>query len=156
MNEMRIPEKDGRRAAHGFSLIEVMIALAIFSIGLLAIFSMHISSIKGNASARGITENVTVAAAKIEQLMSLDYYDIALDAGLHSVAQAVDGIDNNLNGEIDEPGETGYLNLEWQVQEDCLGTDFKGHKCVQVHVSSTVNGNRVKEIRLDFIKANML
>jgi len=41
----------GRRSADteaGFSLIEVLVALAVFSIGLLAIFSMHISSIKTN------------------------------------------------------------------------------------------------------------
>jgi prepilin-type N-terminal cleavage/methylation domain-containing protein len=140
----------------GFSLIEVMIALAVLSIGLLAIFSMQFSAIKTNAVGRGVTENVTVATGKVEQLMSLAYEHPDLTAGSHSVSQAVDGIDNNLNGEIDEPGETGYLNVDWQVQDECLGADFPGIKCVQVHVSSNVNGKRVKEIRLDFIKANML
>jgi type IV pilus assembly protein PilV len=140
----------------GFSLLEVMVALAVFSIGLLAIFSMQFSAIKTNGVARGVTENITVATAKAEQLMALSYEHADLMAGSHQVAQDVDGIDNDLDGEVDESGETGYLRVGWQVQDDCLGADFQGHKCVQVHVSSNVNGKRVKEIRLDFIKANML
>jgi type IV pilus assembly protein PilV len=143
-------------AETGFSLIEVMVALTVFSIGLLAIFSMQFSAIKTNASARGVTENITVAADKAEQLMALSYDHADLTAGSHQVGQDVDGIDNNLNGDVDEVGETGYLQVDWQVQDDCLGADFNGHKCVQVHVRSTVNGGRVREIRLDFIKANML
>jgi prepilin-type N-terminal cleavage/methylation domain-containing protein len=140
----------------GFSLIEVMVALAVFSVGLLAIFSMQFSAIKTNAVARGVTENITVASAKAEQLMALSYEHADLLAGSHQPAQSADGIDNNLDGDVDEAGETGYLQVDWQVQDDCLGVDFTGHKCVQVHVSSTVNGKRLKEIRLDFIKANML
>ena len=143
--------------AGGFSLIEVMVALAVFSVGLLAIFSMQFSAIKTNAVARGVTENITVASAKAEQLMALPYEHADLLAtGVIQRAQDADGIDNNLDGEVDEAGETGYLQVDWQVQDDCLGVDFTGHKCVQVHVSSTVNGKRLKEIRLDFIKANML
>jgi prepilin-type N-terminal cleavage/methylation domain-containing protein len=137
----------------GFSLIEVVVALAVFSIGLLAIFSMQFSA---NAVVRGVTENITVATGKVERLMALPFTHADLTAGSHQVAQEADGIDNNLDGNLDEPGETGHLLVDWQVQEDCLGSDFQGHKCVQVHVSSIVNGKRVKEIRLDFIKANML
>lgn len=140
----------------GFSLIEVLVALAVFSIGLLAIFSMHISSIKTNVVARGVTENITVATAKAEQLMALAYDDAALSAGSHQVAQNVDGIDNNLDGLVDEAGKAGHLRVDWDVQEECLGADFQGHKCIQIHVSSNVNGNRVKEIRLDFVKTNMM
>ena len=140
----------------GFSLIEVVVALAVFSIGLLAIFSMQFSAIKTNAVGRGVTENITAATDKVEQLMALSYEHADLTAGSHLVAQDVDGIDNNLDGRVDEAGETGYLQVDWQIQDDCLGADFQGHKCVQVHVSSNVNGKRFKEIRLDFIKANML
>jgi type IV pilus assembly protein PilV len=140
----------------GFSLLEVMVALAVFSIGLLAIFSIQFSAIKTNGVARGVTENITVATAKAEQLMALSYEHVDLTAGSHQVAQDADGIDNDMDGDVDETGENGYLRVDWQVQDDCLGADFQGHKCVQVHVSSNVNGKRVKEIRLDFIKANML
>jgi type IV pilus assembly protein PilV len=140
----------------GFSLIEVLVALAVFSIGMLAIFSMHFSSIKTNVLARGVTENITVATAKAVQLMALAYDHADLAAGSYQKAQNADGIDNNLDGRVDEAGETGHLRIDWDVQDECLGADFQGHKCVQIHVSSNVNGKRVKEIRLDFIKTNMM
>ena len=142
--------------SNGFSLIEVMVALAVFSVGLLAIFSMQFSAIRTNAVARGVTENITVATAKVEQLMALPFDHADLAPALHRVAMGVDGIDNNLNGVVDELGETGYLQVEWNVTDNCLGTAFDGHKCVKVHVFSTVNGYRQREIRLDFIKAQYL
>ena len=56
---------------HGFSLIEVLIAMAIFSVGILGVATMQISSVKGNATAGGITDIATAASDKIEELMSL-------------------------------------------------------------------------------------
>jgi len=140
----------------GFTLLEVMVALAIFSVGLLAIFSMHVSSLRTNTVARGVTENVTAAAAKAEQLLALAYDDPQLDAGLHEPGPEEDGIDNNLDGRIDEDGERGHLNLRWVVQQDCLGVDFQGHKCVRLEVTSVVNASRTREIRINFIKTERL
>ena len=134
------PQTPPHGSPYGFTLIEVMIALAIFSVGLLAIFSMHVSSIRGNALARGVTENATVAAGKVEQLMAMAYDDAELDPALPH----------------QEAGTSGYHTITWQVEEDCLGLDFSGHKCVQVQVSAIVNGNKTKEVRIDFIKANFL
>ena len=44
-----IREKRGRR---GFTLIEVLIAMAIFSLGMLAVGTLQITSTNSNASAR--------------------------------------------------------------------------------------------------------
>jgi prepilin-type N-terminal cleavage/methylation domain-containing protein len=57
----------------GFSLIEVLIALAIFSIGILAIASMQITATTGNAKARFTTEASTHAEEQLERLLSLQY-----------------------------------------------------------------------------------
>ncbi len=145
-----------RPAADGFTLLEVMVALAVFSVGLLAIFSMHVSALRTNTVARGVTENITAAAAKAEQLMALAYDDPGLAAGWHQPAQEEDGIDNNLDGRIDEDGEQGHLRLRWFVEEECLGVDFRGHKCVRLEVNSVVNASKTKEIRLNFIKTDGL
>ncbi len=61
------------RREDGFSLVEVMISLAIFSIGMLAVFSLHINSIKGNTASRSQTESVLWCQDRIEQLMLLPY-----------------------------------------------------------------------------------
>ena len=59
----------------GFTLIETLIAMAIFSIGILAVGSMQISAINNNASARMRTEATILASETVEKLMSLENYN---------------------------------------------------------------------------------
>jgi type IV pilus assembly protein PilV len=161
------PYRDARLGSvPGFTLIEVMIALTIFSVGLLAVYSMQISSIKGNSLARASTENMNAAVAKVEQLMSLPYeHDLLVDADAdvavstrYTATQTGDGIDNDLDGKVDlgDLAENGFFTLEWWVNDNCLGLDFEGHKCIEVRVSSTIDGPRPRPIRLNFIKANLM
>jgi len=63
----------------GFTLIEVLIAVAIFTIGILSVNAMQIASIKGNASANRITESTSWASDRIETLLGLNYSDTDLD-----------------------------------------------------------------------------
>lgn len=64
----------------GFSLIEVMIAMAIFSIGILAVGSMQLSSTKNNTTGNITTQATMLARQKIEELRAVqeDLKDIAL------------------------------------------------------------------------------
>jgi type IV pilus assembly protein PilV len=62
-----------RKKEQGFTLAEVMIALSIFSIGILGVAAMQTSSVTGNASAMGYTEGSTWAMDKVERLMNLPY-----------------------------------------------------------------------------------
>lgn len=72
---MRMQKAD----TEGFSIIECLIALSIFTIGILAVATLVLSSIGENASARRITEATTLAEARLEQLMALPYSDIVAD-----------------------------------------------------------------------------
>ena len=60
----------------GFTLVKVMIGMAIFSIGFLAVGSMQITAINGNAGAREATEAATRATDQLETLISLPYDNI--------------------------------------------------------------------------------
>jgi prepilin-type N-terminal cleavage/methylation domain-containing protein len=60
----------------GFSLLEVMIALGILAVGILAIISMHISAIDGNAHAVKFTDSLLSAQSRIEYLLMEDFDDI--------------------------------------------------------------------------------
>jgi type IV pilus assembly protein PilV len=154
----------------GFTLIEVLIAMAIFAIGILAVGSMQISAINTNVSAintnalaRNSTTVVTMAKDRAEQLMALPYNDdifTDLTVGEHSVAagsftQATDGIDNNEDGQIDEAGETGHISIEWNVTEsDLSGDGDNDSKLITVTVTRVLRG-RQKRASLDFIKADI-
>lgn len=59
----------------GFTLVELMIAIVIFSIGLLAVSSMQVGAIKGNCTANGITQGATWAENQVERLIGLAYDD---------------------------------------------------------------------------------
>jgi len=61
------------RPQAGFTLMEVMIALAIFAIGILAVSAMQITAINQNSGSRMQTEATAVAEQLMERLMALPY-----------------------------------------------------------------------------------
>ncbi|MBF0257944.1 MAG: prepilin-type N-terminal cleavage/methylation domain-containing protein [Desulfamplus sp.] len=63
----------------GFTLIEIVIAMLIFTVGLLAVGGMQISAIRGNDQAAGFTEALIVGQSKIEELSLLLYTDPLLN-----------------------------------------------------------------------------
>ena len=68
----KIPEKQDTKAA-GFTLLEVVIALLILSVGILAIASLQVSSINGAATARFSTEAGIYAQEQLENMIGMDF-----------------------------------------------------------------------------------
>lgn len=113
---------------HGFTIIEVVIALCILSFGILAVANMQISSIKGNSSARKRTEAATLAMEYMERVISKDYNSLT---------------NENLTS-------NNYV-IQCTVTPD---SPVSGVKSVLVKVSWPDNGqNRSTELR--YIKANL-
>jgi type IV pilus assembly protein PilV len=65
----------------GFTLIEVLIAMVVFSIGILGVMTMQIQAIKGNTDASRRSQASTVALSVIEELKRLPFDDVTLTAG---------------------------------------------------------------------------
>ena len=63
----------------GFTLIEVMIAIVILTIGLLALVSVTVMVIKGNSLNRGITTATTLANQQLETLKNTPFSSIVPD-----------------------------------------------------------------------------
>ena len=59
----------------GFTLIELMIALTIFAIGLLSVASMQITAIKANSSSNTVSVAGAVAQRVTEEILSNDSTD---------------------------------------------------------------------------------
>lgn len=63
----------------GFTLIEALIAVAILITGILPLFAMQISSIKGNTIANNLTVASIRALDQIEQILTWDSSDARLN-----------------------------------------------------------------------------
>lgn len=79
---------------NGFTLLEVLIALAIFSVGLLAVNAMTTRVIKSNYQSRNLTTAVDLAQNKLDALKAGDFDSIvvASETGLDSREVAGEGI----------------------------------------------------------------
>ena len=113
----------------GFTLIEVLIAMAIFSLGIMAVGAMQINSNNSNASARIHTEEYTWVVDQIERLTALPYDDADLTAGDHSVVQ-------------------GPYTVEWTVADDDPVVGAK-----RIAVTADGSNRRARPITIEFIKA---
>jgi type IV pilus assembly protein PilV len=115
----------------GFTLIEVLLALAIFSIGILAIAGIQVRSINQNAAARLQSEETTVAADWLERLMKLPYDHDMLETS---------GNPHHL--------DEGPYRISWSVAEDDPINDVK-----TISLSVTSGNRNGKRVRLNFMKA---
>jgi type IV pilus assembly protein PilV len=92
----------------GFTLLEIMIAISILSIGLLAVASLQMSSLRGNAFASNVTEGTTLAADRLEKLLVLPYNHADLAGGTHI-----------------DPAPPSRYAVTWQVADDSPVTNTK-------------------------------
>lgn len=102
---------------HGFSLLEVIIALAIFSISIVALYSIQTRTIGQNYTASRITTAVTWASEKTEDLLALSYQDV-IDTD--NPKDGVAGLQANTPATADgsETSPDGVYTVMWNVAEE--------------------------------------
>jgi len=121
----------------GFTLIEVLVAMAIFSIGILAIGSMQLAATKGSASARLNSEAVTIAQSQAETLILLPYSSV-------------------LPGSYG-PNPVGAYSVGWDVWDTGTGTPWGAIPAVntrvfQVTATSQRGGAGRRSATITFVK----
>lgn len=97
----------------GFTLLEVVIALAIFSIGIVGLYGVQTRTIGQNYTASRITTAATWGAEKIEDLLALSYKDLK-DNNNNGVA----GLGDSTNADGTETSPDGVYTVLWNVAED--------------------------------------
>ncbi len=119
----------------GFTLVETVIAVAVLAIGIIGLYSMNVTGIKGNATANVITESTNAVRDRIEQFLCDDFNDSVFDIGSHSESGVSpinsiqwtvtdwqsDGIDNDIDGQTDEFDERGVKSVQLNVQYTIRG-----------------------------------
>ena len=99
----RINHNCSEKNENGFSLIELMIAMAILAVGMLAAGSMQYSSIRNNTKGNIYTQANMLAKARLEALKNQDID--ALVVGTYSDPSA-----------LDESGQSGGIyNRSWTI-----------------------------------------
>ena len=134
---MKSTEKDNLATCGGFTLIEVLIAIAIFAIGILAIATLQIKSINLNSTARMQSEATTAAADCMERLLSLPYE--------HS--DLVESVDPQHT----QAGPNGEYTVFWSVTDE---TPINYCKTIAVWV--TADNPHAKVVRINFIRSRDL
>jgi prepilin-type N-terminal cleavage/methylation domain-containing protein len=128
----------------GFSLVEILIGVAVFSLGMLGIIALQISSLNSIRFAGNMGEGMSLASTKIEELMLADYDDPLTSAAsfdpLHPLLDytydGLAGLDNNCHSALGAcaanadgyevlGGWNGKYVLFWNVVENNPINDTK-------------------------------
>ena len=78
------PVKKNTNTERGFTLVEIIVAICVFSIGMLAVASMQVSGTQGTASAKWNTGATVWASDQMEKIISLPYDHPDLADGAHA------------------------------------------------------------------------
>lgn len=140
------------RSQAGFTLIEVLIAILIFSIAILGVAVMQISAIDGNSTAIHLTGAANEGCDTLETLLPRPYTDASLlDVSNAGINAGVMGLSNtDIAGSLADGGPVvqGDYTTFWNVADNY---PVFGTKTIRVIVQRVDKGV-LKKVTLDFTR----
>jgi type IV pilus assembly protein PilV len=134
-----------KKSQKGFSLIEVLIAMTILVIGILAVGGMQTTAVKNNAISRRITEASALAASQLEFLTTLPYNDPLLNDRNGDGTTGLDKTDAQADFNLTQ----GQYSISWNV---ALDSPISNTKNIRVIVTWT-DGGKSRRVSFNCIKA---
>lgn len=107
------PEGRRRRSTRGgFTLLEVMIAMAAFAVGMLAMAGMLLHALQGGSRGRHTTQATSIAEVYMEQLQQRSWSQLAPTAGWTAAIQEANTV-QTAEGDRDEI----TYDVTWQITD---------------------------------------
>jgi type IV pilus assembly protein PilV len=142
----------GKVEQRGLTLLEVLVALAIFAFGMLGIAGLQAASMRGNATSIKMTTAVQLASQRVEELLNTAYDD---DDLADAQDDGAGGLDNDTQTSADhselgvQAGDVGRTyDLFWNVVDD---SPMDNVKTIRVIVAWQ-DQERTKRVALNAIK----
>lgn len=127
----------------GFTILEILIAISILTVGLLAVATMQVSAIRGNKLSDDLTIALALSEDKMERLQNIPYNDPDLAdtvTGNNANLSSITSVDHEeLN--IDETGSAGgKFRRIWNIADS---TPIINNKTVTILVTWDNNKHKV-------------
>ena len=124
-----------RKHERGVTLLEVMIAAAVFTVGALGLLQLMYGSLGGTGTSRKLTEATLLAQTKLDELLSFQFTAAALNAGTVSegasnigaagTPYAADGTAAGAFGDPDGGYARSWVITDLDLNADVVGADYK-------------------------------
>jgi len=121
----------------GFTLVELMVALVVFAIGILAVGQLQVTSIRYNAHAQRMSEATMLAQGQMDSMLACAY----VDASVGTVS-------------YDTSNPTYTITTKVTEDSEDLSVPIAAIKQINVEVTWTSRGT-TKNVTLDSIRTDL-
>lgn len=125
-----------RKKEQGFTIIEVLMAISIFAIGLLAVATMQYGAIRVNSTASKVTIRSTYAQDRLEQLAALPF--------THAFLTDTDADVGDFTSHDDQANDPPGYAITWRVDDN---NPIQGTKLIEVTVTEGIRTVTLVTIR---------
>jgi hypothetical protein len=146
----------GIKFSKGFSLIEVMLGTMVFTIGILGIAAMQVSTIKSNSFSGNLTEASYIGLSILEELHSYNYSNANLTdtdgdglTGINHYDCGPAGACTNKSDLVrNNIGRNQIFDAYWNILDD---TPLPNTKTIKIFITWSVKG-QIKAINFSTYK----
>jgi prepilin-type N-terminal cleavage/methylation domain-containing protein len=139
-----------RRARSGFTLIEMMLAMAILAGGLLAMLAVQVQALKQGRYGRHTSEAMQIARDQMELLMRLPWDDAGAQPTNWTAPAAIDVTVQNEGGTVAQQ----TFNVSWRIQNAAFEPNARTVDIDVTWTESDANAGFERRYVLSSIKNN--